>query len=276
MTTFQYRAVGSGTWLDLPSPSLSGIYVGGPGSHMPGKYMVYRMTKKPFAVGVRFDVPNGQYEVRIQRFDRADKKGDDTYAEAFRSIYAEVLITARDRKWLDHAVANATGHASSTIMCDCEAGLDRYVGPGVACLRWLHRSRRGPRPRTRTEGGRWPMSETVWEIDRELSAIERSFKLLMLVSPVNERAFTPGWRTSDRWDDAMALEEAVIRGVSMELEAADKQLVQHFFQAVGQHKGDGPAAGVNIIGSLVVHVKLIQQHRIQVTNAFKVGVLYVR
>lgn len=55
---------------------------------------------------------------------------DDTYAEAFRSIYAEVLITARDRQWLDHAVAAATGNASSTIFCDCEAGLDRYVGPG--------------------------------------------------------------------------------------------------------------------------------------------------
>jgi len=55
---------------------------------------------------------------------------EDTYAEAFRSIFAEVLITARDRKWLDHAVHAATGHASSTIMCDCEAGVDRYVGPG--------------------------------------------------------------------------------------------------------------------------------------------------
>lgn len=55
---------------------------------------------------------------------------EDTYAEAFRSIYAEVLITARDRTWLDHAVVAATGNASSTIMCDCEAGLDRYVGPG--------------------------------------------------------------------------------------------------------------------------------------------------
>jgi formylmethanofuran--tetrahydromethanopterin N-formyltransferase len=57
---------------------------------------------------------------------------EDTYAEAFRSIYAEILVTARDRKWLDHAVAAATGNASSTIMCDCEAGLDRYVGPGTA------------------------------------------------------------------------------------------------------------------------------------------------
>lgn len=55
---------------------------------------------------------------------------EDTYAEAFRSIYAEFLITARDRKWLDHAVSSCTGNASSTILCDCEAGLDRYVGPG--------------------------------------------------------------------------------------------------------------------------------------------------
>src|SRR5436309_2171961 len=55
---------------------------------------------------------------------------DDTYAEAFRSLHAEVLITARDRRWLDEAVRAATGNASSTILCDCEAGLDRYVGPG--------------------------------------------------------------------------------------------------------------------------------------------------
>jgi len=55
---------------------------------------------------------------------------EDTYAEAFRSIYAEVLITARDRHWLERAVEAATGNASSTILCDCEAGLDRYVGPG--------------------------------------------------------------------------------------------------------------------------------------------------
>ena len=54
---------------------------------------------------------------------------DDTYAEAFRSIYASVLITARDRYWLDRAVASCTGNASSTILCDCEAGLDRYVEP---------------------------------------------------------------------------------------------------------------------------------------------------
>jgi formylmethanofuran--tetrahydromethanopterin N-formyltransferase len=60
----------------------------------------------------------------------ADSLVEDTYAEAFRSIYAEVLVTARDRQWLQHAAGAATGHASSTIMCDCEAGIDRFVGPG--------------------------------------------------------------------------------------------------------------------------------------------------
>ena len=55
---------------------------------------------------------------------------NDTYAEAFRSIYAEFLITARDRKWLDHAIENTVGNGSSSILCDCEAGMDRYVGPG--------------------------------------------------------------------------------------------------------------------------------------------------
>jgi formylmethanofuran--tetrahydromethanopterin N-formyltransferase len=55
---------------------------------------------------------------------------DDTYAEAFRSLCVEFLITARDRQWIEHAVSAATGNGSSTIMCDCEAGLDRYVGPG--------------------------------------------------------------------------------------------------------------------------------------------------
>ncbi|MGL4422112.1 MAG: formylmethanofuran--tetrahydromethanopterin N-formyltransferase [Gemmataceae bacterium] len=54
---------------------------------------------------------------------------DDTYAEAFRSIYAEVLVTARDAKWLGHAVAAATGNASSSILCDCEAAISRHLTP---------------------------------------------------------------------------------------------------------------------------------------------------
>ncbi|MBU6237966.1 MAG: formylmethanofuran--tetrahydromethanopterin N-formyltransferase [Planctomycetes bacterium] len=52
---------------------------------------------------------------------------DDTYAEAFRSIYARVLVTARDRKWLLAACEKATGHASSTILCDCEAGIEQIL-----------------------------------------------------------------------------------------------------------------------------------------------------
>jgi formylmethanofuran--tetrahydromethanopterin N-formyltransferase len=55
---------------------------------------------------------------------------DDTYAEAFRSIYVELLITARDPRWVAHAVNAVTGNASSTILCDCEAGVDRFVGRG--------------------------------------------------------------------------------------------------------------------------------------------------
>jgi formylmethanofuran--tetrahydromethanopterin N-formyltransferase len=54
---------------------------------------------------------------------------EDTYAEGFRSIYGEILITARDRQWLDRATGAATGHASSTILCDCEAGVAEIVAP---------------------------------------------------------------------------------------------------------------------------------------------------
>lgn len=52
---------------------------------------------------------------------------EDTYAEAFRSLYARVLVTARDRKWLLAACQKATGHASSTILCDCEAGIESIL-----------------------------------------------------------------------------------------------------------------------------------------------------
>jgi formylmethanofuran--tetrahydromethanopterin N-formyltransferase len=58
---------------------------------------------------------------------------EDTYAEGFRSIYAEFLVTARDRTWLEHCCHAVTGHASSTILCDSEAGVTRFldgVSPG--------------------------------------------------------------------------------------------------------------------------------------------------
>lgn len=56
-----------------------------------------------------------------------DQLVEDTYAEGFRSIYGEVLITARDDRWLGHCVAAVTGHASSTILCDCEAGVSQWI-----------------------------------------------------------------------------------------------------------------------------------------------------
>ncbi len=52
---------------------------------------------------------------------------EDTYAEAFRSIYAEFLVTARDRTWLDHCCHAVTGHATSTIMCDSEVGVVKFL-----------------------------------------------------------------------------------------------------------------------------------------------------
>ncbi|WP_442506237.1 formylmethanofuran--tetrahydromethanopterin N-formyltransferase [Novipirellula sp. SH528] len=52
---------------------------------------------------------------------------EDTYAEGFRSIYGEIMITARDERWLAHCVSAVTGHASSTILCDCEAGVSRWI-----------------------------------------------------------------------------------------------------------------------------------------------------
>lgn len=54
---------------------------------------------------------------------------DDTYAEGFRSIYGEVLLTARDEKWLQHCINAVTGHSSSTILCDCESGVAQRLDP---------------------------------------------------------------------------------------------------------------------------------------------------
>ncbi len=57
---------------------------------------------------------------------------EDTYAEGFRSIYGEILITARDEKWLRHCVNAVTGHASSTILCDCESGVSQWISADEA------------------------------------------------------------------------------------------------------------------------------------------------
>nr|MDO8114760.1 formylmethanofuran--tetrahydromethanopterin N-formyltransferase [Candidatus Sigynarchaeota archaeon] len=51
----------------------------------------------------------------------------DTYAEAFSSYMARVLITAKDTYWAKQAALCATGFATSTIHCPCEAGIDVEV-----------------------------------------------------------------------------------------------------------------------------------------------------
>ncbi len=52
---------------------------------------------------------------------------EDTYAEAFRGCYSAIIVTAKNNRWLTHAVNCATGYATSTIGCGCEAGVDTYL-----------------------------------------------------------------------------------------------------------------------------------------------------
>ncbi|OUL25894.1 hypothetical protein BV378_14250 [Nostoc sp. RF31YmG] len=72
----EYRAVGSGTWLTPTSPRLSGLvssWVAG-GSELPafgpaaGLFLIKDQTRDPFSVGLSWDVPSGQYEVRLTRY----------------------------------------------------------------------------------------------------------------------------------------------------------------------------------------------------------------
>lgn len=51
----------------------------------------------------------------------------DTYAEAFSSYAARILITAKDEYWAKQAALSATGFATSTIHCPCEAGIDKIL-----------------------------------------------------------------------------------------------------------------------------------------------------
>lgn len=51
---------------------------------------------------------------------------DETYAEGFKLYGARVLITAETLELAKSAAICATGFASSTIHCDCEAGIDGY------------------------------------------------------------------------------------------------------------------------------------------------------
>lgn len=53
----------------------------------------------------------------------------DTFAEAFTMVGTRLLITARSFDWAKTAATQITGFATSVIACDCEAGVERSLGP---------------------------------------------------------------------------------------------------------------------------------------------------
>ena len=56
---------------------------------------------------------------------------EDTYAEAFNVWAARIIITAATKDWAFWAATEATGFASSTIRCPCEAGIEEYLPPNT-------------------------------------------------------------------------------------------------------------------------------------------------
>lgn len=54
---------------------------------------------------------------------------DDTYAEAFKTKAAHLLITATTKQLAHTAATEATGFATSFIGCGAEAGIDQYIPP---------------------------------------------------------------------------------------------------------------------------------------------------
>lgn len=54
-------------------------------------------------------------------------KIDDTFAEAFPMQATRVIITAQDRRWATIAAEAMTGFATSSLVCGCEAGIEREL-----------------------------------------------------------------------------------------------------------------------------------------------------
>lgn len=52
---------------------------------------------------------------------------EDTFCEAFGTVFTRVLVTAKNKKWATIAAQEATGYGTSTIGCDAEAGIDLFV-----------------------------------------------------------------------------------------------------------------------------------------------------
>jgi formylmethanofuran--tetrahydromethanopterin N-formyltransferase len=56
---------------------------------------------------------------------------DDTFAEAFGMKYSRLIVTAHDTHWLDAALREFTGFASSVIACDLEIGREIWLPPAA-------------------------------------------------------------------------------------------------------------------------------------------------
>ncbi|OOW67087.1 hypothetical protein Xmar_07700 [Xanthomonas axonopodis pv. martyniicola] len=88
----QYRSVSSSTWQAPASPRLArlaGTYSwSGSGTQLPnyppgnGRYLAKAQAKDPFAAGVAWDVPRGQYVVRIRRLGALRGSNKNTYLDA--------------------------------------------------------------------------------------------------------------------------------------------------------------------------------------------------
>ncbi|MFO0935165.1 MAG: hypothetical protein U0798_01455 [Gemmataceae bacterium] len=65
---------------------------------------------------------------------------EDTYAEAFRSLYTSILVTASDRYWLEHAIRERRQCRSSIPLrlrrldLHVDPTIRRTVGPGRFCV----------------------------------------------------------------------------------------------------------------------------------------------
>ncbi|HEY4529391.1 MAG TPA: hypothetical protein VIG97_03530 [Luteimonas sp.] len=73
-----YRPLGSSTWLQPPSPRLSNLN----GAYEArGMFTKNLMWYDPFAFGLAWDVPAGQYEVRVRRRSNGPKNPADTWVD---------------------------------------------------------------------------------------------------------------------------------------------------------------------------------------------------
>lgn len=74
----QYRPVGSATWLNPPAPSLSFLTSLGAGN-----YEARRQHADAYACGIAWDVPAGQYEIKVSRTGSHTGASHNTFVQDF-------------------------------------------------------------------------------------------------------------------------------------------------------------------------------------------------